>query len=49
MSIRSKLRYLEQFIRHFEKKWSKKHFWQIDLKGVKMTYVDFQNISDQFL
>jgi len=49
MSIGSKLRHVKQFIQNFEKNWSKKHFWQIDLKGVKMTYVDFQNNSDQFL
>ena len=41
MSIRFKLRELEQFTQNFDKNWPKKHFWQIDLKGVKMTYVDF--------
>ena len=48
MLIQLKLRYLELFIQKKLTNWSKKHLSQIDLKGVKMTYVDFQNTSDQF-
>ena len=52
MLIQSKLRPVEQFIQNclkFQKNRPKKHFLQIDPKGIKMTYVDFQNYPDKFL